>query len=100
MFLQDKIRDPLLDAIDGHFLPQRSCNQDKRDIVSRLTHRRKGFHAGPAREPVIGEHNVKRKAPEMLIKFFPCSDDLRLACESSVFPAPQGLTRHRRHSVQ
>ena len=83
MLLQNIVRDALLDALDGHFFAEDSGNQDKWNIASGLAHHGKGVHAGPAREPVIGEHNVERKTPDLLEKLRSCGDNLRLALKSS-----------------
>ena len=85
VLLQNIIRDALLDALDGYFLTEDSGNQDKWNIVFGLAHRGKGVHAGPARQPVIREHNVERKTPEVLQEFRSCGDNLRFALKSRVF---------------
>jgi hypothetical protein len=74
----------LLDALDGYFLTKGSGDQNKWNIVFGLAHRGKGVHAGPAREPVIRQHNVERKTPEVLEEFHSCGDNLRLAMKSRV----------------
>ena len=44
-----------------------------------------GIHAGPARELVIGEHNVERKTPEVLQELRSSGDNFWLALKSRVF---------------
>ena len=100
VLLQNIIRDALLDALDGYFLAEGSGDQDKWNIVSGLAHRGKGVHAGPAREPVIRQHNVERKTPEVLQEFRSCGDNLRLALKSGVFQLMEDSARRPPLSFQ